>query len=89
MASLFAGRGGDAEQGDTSRMPRPMHQLKNLRTAARTRFAMMGEPRSRMRSRRAITSRLLTSPTVQEPQSGRTSRLKMRAVSAPVLFWEA
>jgi integrase len=39
--------------------------LKNLRTAARTRFAMMGEPRSRMRSRRAITSRLRTSPTVR------------------------
>jgi hypothetical protein len=58
---LYRLRRGDAlsrvipEQAEISKSPREIHQLKNLRTAAteaRTRFAMIGEPRSRMRSKR-------------------------------------
>jgi hypothetical protein len=62
--------------------------LKNFRTAAKTRFAIICAPRSRTLSSNAITSRFRTSWIVQVPQTGRTSRCKIRIVSRAVRFCE-
>ena len=70
--------------GEPSITARAMSQLKNFRTSASTRLAVIGDPRSVIVSRRSMMSRRETAPTFRSDHRERISRLISRSISAAV-----